>query len=394
MGLYPKKITASSISNLSNLASTLGLSVAELEAIRGIPLSERYREKPLQKGHGKIRLVYNPSFKIRLIQNLINTRLFKDLIWWPEFLFGSLPNSLHEERLIERDYIACASVHCGAKSIYKIDISDFFDSIHKDFVYEIFSKLFSYPHEVAEYLTDVCCYENKIPQGGLTSSYIATACFWDLEGEVVKKLSRKGLKYTRLVDDITVSTTVSNYDFSYVDRHVRDMLIAKDLPVNESKTLALYSGMAPLFVHGLRVDFKQPRLPAKEIANVRASVHNVCSWAKVDSYRTSVTYRAAFDRCLGRVNKLARVGHEKHAVYVAKLRKVAPLPSQFDIDSAEASISRLEKISTAKLVSVKYKRHFALVRYRITIIKRRFPSIAEKFKLRLRALEVRRNAAL
>ena len=392
MSLYPKKTTTCSIASLANLSAAFGLSLEELEQIRAIPEPERYQEKTINKGNGKKRIVFNPCFKIRLIQNLINKRLFKQLVSWPEYLFGSLPNSQYNGVEFSRDYIACAKVHCGAKSIYKIDISDFFDNIHRDFVFDIFSNLFSYPDEVAKYLTDVCCYRDRLPQGALTSSYIATACFYNTEGDVVKRLSRKGLRYTRLVDDITVSTERKDYDFSYVDRHIRDMLIDKDLPVNDSKTYAQYSGMAPLLVHGLRVEYKQPRLPAKEVANIRASVHNIVSWAKVDSYRTSHTYRASFDRCLGRVNKLARVGHQKHKLYVNKLRKVSPLPSASDIAIAERSISRLEKISHPKLKHPRYERFINLARYRISIIKRRFPSTAALFSQRLRAIEARRNA--
>ncbi|MCK7596463.1 reverse transcriptase family protein [Microbulbifer sp. CAU 1566] len=385
MSLTPKNKAKGSISALKNLAKALSIDLAELEKARKMPLDARYERKEVPKAGGGHRQVYNPAPLIRKIQNRINQRIFKELVEWPDYLFGSLPNETrknlgHETTSkIRRDYIACAEKHCGAKSVFKLDIANYFESIHRDFVDEIFKNFFNFSNDVSDYLTEICCYDDKLIQGAITSSYLASLCLWDVEGEVVKKIARKRLTYTRLVDDITVSSQTKNHDYAHVEAYIKGMLLAKDLPLNPKKIKIQRSGIEPLMVHGLRVDFPSPRLPAKEIAKIRASVHNVTSMARVNNYRTSNSYRKQYDRCMGRVNKLARVGHNKHKTLLKKLLKNKPLPSQQDIDKVNRAIKRLKKLSQVDHSTYRYRRLFGITAYRVTIIKRTHKREAEEF---------------
>lgn len=381
--LYPKRNTSNSIGSILSLSQALDIDEKYLLDARNISLEERYRSFPLPKKDGSSRIVYDPDIRIRHIQSRINSRIFCVLIDWPDYIFGSLSNEIFNETVFCRDYIACAQQHCQAKSLIKIDISNFFDNIHKDFVYEIFSELLKFPKEVSAYLTDICCYGEFLIQGALTSSYIATLCFWNVEGDVVKKLRRKGLIYTRLVDDITISSKNPKFNFSNAEQHVYNMLIDKDLPINESKKVIQRVGIAPMHVHGLRINYDTPRLPSDEVKRIRASVHNVVKMAKVNNYRTSLSYRKMYDRSMGRVNKLARVGHNKHEELKNKLLKVIPLPSIRDIEATKRALSVLETIEKYKISTRKYVRKFYLAQYRISIVKRSFKNEASELKNRL-----------
>lgn len=380
---FPDKTTNQSIATLESLANALDLDLDFLLLVRDLPLDKRYKSIEVPKSDGNTRSVYDPDRRIRIIQKRINTRIFCSVISWPRYLFGSLPNQIIGEEHICRDYIECASKHCGSKSILKIDISNFFDNIHRDFVYDIFRDFLKYGEVVSEFLTDICCHGDYLIQGALTSSYIATLCFWDEEGNVARKLQRKNLVYTRLVDDITVSSKSTNFNFEYAENHIKNMLFEKDLPVNSEKRKILRAGIEPLEVHGLRVNFKTPRLPSKEVGRIRAAVHNVVEMAKRNNYRTSIEYRKMYDRCVGRVNKLARVGHEKHEIFKRKLNAIKPLPSKFDITECERMISNLERLSEGKLRNNKNTRKFYLVQYRVSIVKRTYRKEAGCFSKRL-----------
>lgn len=380
---YPEKTSEKSIASLASLSDVLDVSLANLESARLLSPQERYRFKGIPKAGGGERKVYNPSFLIRLIQSRINTRIFKALIRWPGYLFGSIPNTFVGGEEVPRDYIACASKHCMSKSLLKVDISNFFDNIHRDHVFSIFSEFLKFPDSVSDYLTDICCYEDFLVQGALTSSYIATLCFWNHEGDVVKRLARKGLTYTRLVDDITVSSSKFDFNFDYAEHHIKMMLIDYDLPVNDSKKIILRDGIDPLHVHGLRVNYPSPRLPSGEVRRIRAAVHNVVKMSKVNNYRTSQSYRLMHDRCVGRVNKLKRVGHNKHSEFICQLMDVIPLPSRRDVREVEDSISYLELISKDKIGSKKNMRKLYLARYRVSIIRRIYKKEADIFDKRL-----------
>jgi RNA-directed DNA polymerase len=258
--LRPIKISSQSIATIPNLSIALSMSELELDRIRKIPPDLRYKKFTIPKGSGGQRDVYDPIPLLRKVQHRINKRIFQKTIQWPPYLYGSIPNEKVEKdglskTKIHRDYIACAQNHCEAKSILKLDISNFFENIHRETVKHIFDEFFHYPDEVAEYLTDICCYGERLIQGALTSSYLASLCLFDQEYKVVQKLNRRNLVYTRLVDDITVSSKFKGYDFSNAESHISNMMLEMDFPLNHSKTKIMRVGSAPLIVHGLIVDF-------------------------------------------------------------------------------------------------------------------------------------------
>lgn len=246
----PKIISKNKISRVDNFCQVLDISREELEAIIQLNDEDKYLEpKTLAfKKNGKKRLVKCPIQPLRKIQKRINNRIFKEIIQWPEFVFGSVPND--DELGVQKDYVTCASLHCEAKSLLKVDISDFFLNIHEDFVRDLFKRFFKYDDELCDYLVALCCYNGTLVQGALTSSYLASLILWDLERSVVNKLKRWKLTYTRLVDDITVSSKISKFNFEIAEHHIKNMLMLKDLPVNSNKTKVIYSSSSPLMVHG------------------------------------------------------------------------------------------------------------------------------------------------
>lgn len=335
-------------------------------------------------------MVFSPDHRLRKIQRRINKRIFsiQSIVSWPDHLFGSIPNqSGPENTKIEKDYVACARRHCQSKSILKIDIKNFFDNISYFHVEDIFVNFFKYSNDVAKILADLRCHDGHVVQGALTSSYIAGLCLHDVEGDVVRRLSRKGLTYTRLVDDITVSSKFADFDFEYAKSVIEQMLISKDLPVNSSKTAIQYVSTTPLTVHGLRVAFKEPRLPSDEVRRIRSAVKNIETLAKEDSYRVTHGYRHDFNRAMGRVNKLGRVKHKQHQPLVKRMRKVLPLPSKKDIERATRIIDRLRADHAAKHGTYWYWKRFYLAHERLNVLQRSFPDISTKLRSKLRLLK-------
>lgn len=368
----PRSLAKQRITSLKTLSEALSISESELIRINSLPDNEKYIELKVPKIDGTDRIVYSLNSDLRKVQYRINRRIFRGLIKWPNHLFGSVPsdNDNHEDN-IKRDYVACASLHCGARSILKIDINNFFDNIHKDIVTSVFSKVLKIQGDALQLITDLCCKGNFIVQGALTSSYIASLCLHDLEADIVKRAERKNLVYTRLVDDITVSSKLPNFDFSQIKLHIENMLANKDLPVNKNKTKVIKESMQPLVVHGLRVDFAQPRVPSDEVKKIRASLHNLCNLAKKNNMRTSGTYRKEYNRCLGRINRLGRLNHNKHLQFFKVIAKIKPLPSWRDVQKTKAALNSL-RTSYSKGNNNKswYSRKYHLTYYRTSILNR------------------------
>lgn len=386
---YPTKTASGSIASLDNLCSVLDIQRAELDEALLLSGTERYTENATVKKDGSMRVVFNPHYLIRKIQRRINKRIFSNsnVLVWPDHLFGSIPNQIDDnDVVIAKDYINCARLHCGSKSILTVDIKDFFDNIHQVYVNDIFLNFFNYESEVAHALADLCCLNSHVVQGALTSSYIASLCLYDVEGNVVEKLGHKNLIYTRLVDDINVSSKVSDYDFRYAINLIEEMLAGKGLPLNPNKTNIQYISTKPLTVHGLRVAFKEPRLPSDEVRKIRSAVKNIETLTSERDYRTTHAYRKDFNRCIGRVNKLSRIGHKQHANLMARLRKILPLPSKKDIERVTNIVAKLEKDYALKQDTYWYWRRFYVAHERLTIVQRTFPSIAKELRSKLKNL--------
>lgn len=387
--LNPRKIASGSISSIDNLCLALDITRQELDEALNLDAPNRYVRDETPKKDGSARIIYKPDYRIRRIQRRVNRRIFSrsGVIIWPDHLFGSIPNQESEDGDdILKDYVACARMHCGAKSIMSIDIQNFFDNIHADLVMDIFENFLQYPAEVAKILTNLCCLGDHLVQGALTSSYIASLCLHDVEGKTVERLSKKGLVYTRLVDDITISSKVANYKFDYAKSLVEDMLIGKDLPINSSKTRYQYVSTTGLLVHGLRVAFGEPRLPSDEVRRIRAAVQNIETLAAERDYRQTHPYRRDFNRCMGRVNKLSRVEHKQHSNFVHRLMKILPLPSKKDIERTTKIVEKLEKDFKDKSGTYWYAKRFYLAHERLNIIQRSFPVVSKELRARLKPL--------
>ncbi|UVL12004.1 reverse transcriptase family protein [Pseudomonas atacamensis] len=389
--LNPKKVSTGSISSIENLCSALSVSLQEIYGALSLSDEEKYTVSQTPKSDGSFRLVYNPHYLLRKIQRRINKRIFSRLsiVQWPDHLFGSVPNQRDpkNQSMINKDYVSCAAKHCGAKSLLKVDVKDFFDNIHKDIVLDIFENFMKFDRETSELLAEICCFKSHVIQGALTSSYLASLCLYDVEGAVVERLMRKGLVYTRLVDDITVSSKISNYDFSYSLDIVRSMLTSKELPLNIAKTRSIYVSSEPLTVHGLRVAFPEPRLPSGEVSRIRAAVKNIENLASERGYRTTHAYRHDFNRCMGRVNKLVRVGHNRYESLLGRLKKIFPLPSKKDIERANAMLERLMRDCSAKRSTYWYAKRYYKLQERLIVLKRSFPATTKEIRKSLKGLQ-------
>ncbi|MCM5124635.1 reverse transcriptase family protein, partial [Escherichia coli] len=105
------------------------------------------------------------------IQKKINKEIFEK-IDYPHYLHGALSG---------RDYISNAAVHTRKRTVICLDITNFYPSISKKDVCSIFKNLMRFSPEVSLCLTELVTLNNKVPQGGCCSSYIANLLFFNSE---------------------------------------------------------------------------------------------------------------------------------------------------------------------------------------------------------------------
>lgn len=98
-----------------------------------------------------------------------------------------------------------AKVHAKSKYILKLDIKDFYPSIHSTRVYRFFNEKQECSPDVAHILTALTTYNHALPLGTSTSPMLADLIVRPIDVRINGMAKKVGLKYTRYVDDLTLS---------------------------------------------------------------------------------------------------------------------------------------------------------------------------------------------
>ncbi|MCH7916630.1 MAG: RNA-directed DNA polymerase [Planctomycetes bacterium] len=95
--------------------------------------------------------------------------------------------------------------HQGHQFILCIDLEDFFPSIGANKVFSVFRSL-GYTNFVSHLLTSLCTYQDRLPQGGVTSPILSNITCKRLDNRFSGYASRLFVSYTRYADDLTFSS--------------------------------------------------------------------------------------------------------------------------------------------------------------------------------------------
>lgn len=143
-----------------------------------------------------------------------------------------------------RSIITNASIHRRKKRIIKVDIADFFPSIHFGRVSGMFqAPPFRFGKEAAIVLAQIACLDDGIgalPQGGVLSPYIANMVCRRLDKRLAELAKEYRCRFTRYADDITFSTNdVAKLDQGGLIKRIYDVIEAEHFTPNKGKTKVL-----------------------------------------------------------------------------------------------------------------------------------------------------------
>ena len=315
------------IGSVDVLANTLGVHVKKLRSIAS-KVDDSYTSYQL-KPHpvtNKIRTVVEPKHELKKIQKRINSRIFLH-VNFPDYLQGGIRATSQSKR----DYIENASKHGRSQTLINLDVKNFYPNIKADVVRDIFQYFFKFSNDVVDILTTLTTYRGSIPQGGCTSSYLANLVFFNDEYRMVSSLRGRQLRYTRLLDDITISseTTIDSKTSEKIIKDVAGMLRKRNLSLKSPKTKVTdRSEMHKDFeVTGLCVRSVEPKVRKKDRKYIRQLVFNCELLAKTD--RTSDDYHTLWNKTSGLVAKLKRLNHVQAKDYRKRLADILPLYDQY-----------------------------------------------------------------
>ncbi|MBJ9675502.1 reverse transcriptase family protein [Burkholderia gladioli] len=303
------------IKSVGALAQTLQLTERQLLQLAR-NASRMYRKVPIPKKDGTTRYTWDAQKQLKEVHGLINSRIFHRTTF-PLFLQGGI-----RDQLYPRDYVRNADIHVDATTLVTLDIADFFPSTSDSTVMDIWSTFFRFPPVVAKLLTMLTTKDGFLPQGARTSSYLANLAFFRDEHDLVARLQKQGWRYSRLVDDITISS----------QRRVNDDEVA-----SVNRTLFAFVNR-----HGYSV--KRPKHDIQR-RNARMSVNSLVVNKKVSLPKSQ---RRSIASLLHRTNAAISIG-EGHAIPVNKVRGQIAMLKRMHPELGEKMLTRLKKsISTVE----------------------------------------------
>jgi len=260
------------IASVDSLAKHLGLPTEHLIEIAQNSAGHWRQGPDLVKPDGSIRKTNSATQQLKDVHTRVKFKILRKT-FYPDYLYGSLPKTLEQG---VRNHIANAELHAGQRLIISADIKGYFPSVDPVVVHGIWQGFYLFAHDVAEVLTKLSTYKNEMPQGWGPSSYLAQLVFYDTEHDVVEYLQSQGFQYSRLIDDITLSTNRSLKKSEITDaiRTLNRMLNRKGTNINRSKT-RVDSPKRQQSVNKINVSVRGMTLSQKYRKAVRAKVHNV-----------------------------------------------------------------------------------------------------------------------
>ena len=181
-----------------DVAELLGLPLKELTWwIWGLPKNRRYKRFEIARRSGGARVIDAPIKPIKDLQRNLADILAKSYRP-PPHVHGFVP---------DRSPDSNAGVHQRQEWIFRVDLADFFPSIHFGRVHGMFQAYpFEYAEEVATLLAQLCCHDNHIPQGAPTSPVISNLICRGMDKALGSLAMDERTFFTRYADDLCFST--------------------------------------------------------------------------------------------------------------------------------------------------------------------------------------------
>lgn len=308
----------SPIAKVSSLASLLSTNESDLLYIaRNIDQFHR-PGRELKKRNGEPRQTHDAKQSLKTIHDMINKRILRK-VDYPYYIQGGIAADTGQPRGCR----ANAIIHSGKKLIITEDIKDFFPCISEEIVKKIWQYCFRFSPKIASILTCLTTYNNQLPQGWKTSSYLANLVFWDTEPDLVSSLEQQGYSYSRYMDDITVSSGryINNNQKTYVISRVYGMLFSKGFAPKRSKHEILGQSQ-PMTVTGLIVNGKNPTVSKRKRREVRTGIFQLEKLLREN--RSDADCCKRWEQLSGLVGYISTCHPEEGKKLRARLREIKP----------------------------------------------------------------------
>lgn len=247
------------IFNFDHLCLLLGKSPQHIASVINSP-SSHYRRFSIAKRSGGRREILAPYPSLLECQQWVLRNILEKL---------SVDNAAHGF-VKGKSIVTNAEGHLGKRDVIKIDIKDFFPSIPSKAVFLLFHSL-GYIPEICWYLHQLCTLEGKLPQGAATSPALSNIYCRRLDRRLVGYCRRRGIKYSRYADDITLSSkSLKNRDLKFAIFAIKE----ENFSPNLKKIRFLRKGQRKI-ITGIDVTENRLRIPREYKRTIEKEVYYI-----------------------------------------------------------------------------------------------------------------------
>ncbi len=227
-----------------------------------------YFRKVIPKKDKTERVLNVPNLSLKVVQKwILKEILEKIFVSQQAMAFVPHKNGLREN----------AERHKKNIFLLEMDIKNFFGSIKEKQVYTLFCNI-GYNNKVAGVLANLCTYNGYLPQGAVTSPYIANLVCYHMDARINGYCSRKDIVYTRYADDLTFSSNNRTL-LNRIENFIKYIVMDEGFTINDKKTRYLSNDVKKT-VTGITINDGGIHVDKKFKRDLRAQIY--CSIKSMD----------------------------------------------------------------------------------------------------------------
>jgi RNA-directed DNA polymerase len=188
------------LQSFTDFANFLGFAPKKLSYILyklGDGPNGQYKEFEIKKRSGGARAIAAPNTGLKSIQKCLADKL-SDIYMVKKPVHGFVNG---------RNILSNAKMHSRKRLVFKVDLKDFFPSIHFGRVRGLFSsRPYEFKRDIAIIIAKIACFNDSLPQGSPCSPVISNMICAYLDKQLGEMAKSFGCYYTRYADDLTFST--------------------------------------------------------------------------------------------------------------------------------------------------------------------------------------------
>lgn len=274
-----------------------------------------YTQKEIPKKDGTSRTLYVPHLALKVVQKWILKEILEKInVSYQSMAFVPNKNGLRVN----------AEYHKKNLFILEMDIKNFFGSIQEKQVFQLFCKI-GYNTDVSAVLANLCTYEDVLPQGAVTSPYIANLVTYHLDVRLNGLCSRKDIVYTRYADDLSFSSN-NRTKLNSIEKIVKYIVKEEGFEINEKKTRYLSNDVKKT-ITGITINNEEVHVDKALKKKIRAMIFNSIvnkDYTRNDKIKGSIAY----------VDSIEKGYKEKILNYIIQITEKGQFKNNIDIVNA------------------------------------------------------------